>query len=322
MDPIRFEALWVKTEGTYGVDAVPVLTDAVRFRDRLWPTMKPRHVFPNLRRDSVSHSLLTIAPGTPRGRVVDVEIPWEVKGKGSAYVLSTDVEGDPLIQSCGMGVVVSTTGGSEKLTYTLAESGHKSCTIYGYAGGIRYIILGSRGNLIWEGKPGEDGVVKFVMTGLLVSDPATQSVPASTYDASLPPNAIGMGFSLNPGSPYTPRFGGWELNLGNEVDVVEDANGTDGLAEIRIMGRENPGPQFKCTIEKDLLATYNPEALLNSRTSHAIAMALGATQYNRFKLSVASAYITEDPGHVEYLSKRSAGWELVFDLKDVSLIFD
>ena len=317
-DPIRFEALWAKKESSYGVDAVPVATDAVRIKRRLFPEIKIRYVFPNRRDDIVSNSLIVPKPGVPVGRIVEFEIPWEIKGKGSAYAASTDIEGDPLLQACGMAVAVDATPSSEKLTYSLAESAHASCTLYGFAGGMRYIILGTRGNVSWPITAGEQGELVFMMKGLLVADPTTVAVPASTYDSSLAPAAVGCGFTLDPGSPYTPVFDKCAFDLGNEVDPVEDGNGTDGLNEIAIIARDNP--RFTVTVRKELLSTYDPVALQKAVTSHLIDLTLGGTQYNRLKLDVNESYIGEAPQPYEY--KKSAGWDLAFDVKQAVLVFD
>lgn len=317
-DLLRVEALLVKKESSYGVDVTPGVTDAVRITARLFPLLKTRFLFDNRRDDATTGGLISAKRGIVKGGLVDLDIPWEIKGKGSAYALSTDIEADPLIQACGFSVAVDVTGAAEKLTYAPVDTGHASCTIYAYAGGQLYKILGCRGNMKWPVKAGEQGVMNFAMTGMLAADPTTVSVPSATYDSSLPPAAVGMAFTLNAGSPYTPVMSDSEFNIANGVEPEEDANSADGISQIKIFSRLNP--LFTCTIKKDPLATYDPRARLKAVTSHTIAQTLGATQYNRAKLAVSESYLTTDPVPVEY--KGDAGWQLSFDVKAGTIVFD
>lgn len=314
---LRLEAVAVRSESTYGVDPTPGATHAVRMIGRIWPALRRRHQFPNRRDDSVSGSLIPPKRGVAKGRLVDLELVWEMKGKGSAYAAEDDIEGNPLLKACGLAVAVSTTGGSESLTYTPADTGHGSCTIYGYAGGELVIIRGCRGNVRWPIRAGNNGTMIFSMTGMLISDPATTALLSATYDSQLPPAAVGMAFTLNPGVSYSPDLLDAELDLGNDVQIIEDGNGSDGLQGVEIPGRV---PMFNCTIRQDVLASYNPAALFAAVTSHLIDWTLGGTQYNRFKLDINEAYLDAEPDHVDYAG--FAGYRLSFGVHQLSLIAD
>jgi hypothetical protein len=313
--PLRVEGLRIKKESSYGVDPTPTID--VRAKARIWPSLKPRFQFANRRDDTASGTWIVPKPGVPKGGLMDIEILWELKGKGSAYAASTDLEADPLFQACGLSVAVVTTGGSETVTYTPVETGIASCTIYAYAGGLLYILTGCRGNVIWPLTAGEQGEIRFVMTGMLVNDPATTAIPSASYNTFLPPAAVGCAFTLNGGSSYTPNWMKGAFDLGNDVQVIEDGSGTDGLAGIEIVGRM---PKWTCTIRKDSLTSYNPRSLYKAVTSHTIALTLGSAQYNRLKLAVTESYLADEGKPVEY--RGFAGYDLTYDIKAGTLLWD
>ncbi len=316
--PIVLRGLLAKVESTYGTDPTPTAADnGVRIVGPLWPELRVRREFENLREDVVSGTLIPVKPGNAKGRVVEFDVTWEFKGKGSAYALSTDLEADPLFRACGFSVAVVTTGGSESITYTPADTAHESCTIYGFTGGNRYIIRGCRGNLIWTVNAGQNAMLTFRMIGMLIADPTAVALPAITYDASNVPAAVGMGFDLQVGGSYNPDLRTCEFDLGNRLEIIEDGNGTDGLQGIEIPERN---PQFTCEIRQDALATYDPEALRTALTSHLVDYTLGSAQYNRLKLNVDESYLVADPEPIDY--KGFNGWGITLGVKTVTLIAD
>ncbi len=308
--PIRVEGMRVKVESSYGVDPTP--TQDIRLTERLWPIIRPRFQFPNRRDDVHTGTWIGAKHGVPKGGIVDIEIPWEIKGKGSAYAATTDHEADALFRACGLSSTLDATGGAEKITYAMIETSLQSCTIYAYAGGLLYIITGCRGNVKWPITAGEQGVIRFVMTGMLAADPATVAIPSASYASGLPPAAVGCAFTLNPGSSYTPNWMKAEFDLGNEVLVIEDGTGTDGLAGIEIAQRV-AGPKFTVSIRKDSISSFNPRALYKAVTSGTIALTLGGTQYNRFKFAATESYLADEGKNVEY--RNFAGWDLTYDVK-------
>jgi hypothetical protein len=308
----RFEATLVKKETTYASDPTPGTTDAVRLKDRLWMLLKARHVFENRNDDLVSNSLIAPKIGIPHGSIVDFELPWHARGKGSIYTAAdTDIEGSPLLQACGLSVALN----SGVLTFSPAESGHASCAMYGYAGGDRAKVVGIRGNWRWPFNAGVQAKMMFAMTGMFLADPDAQSVPSASYDATDAPVAVGCGFTLNPGTSYVPKWSEGEFDLGNKVEPIEDANGADGLAGIEITGRE---PKFTCTIQKDLLSSFSPRSIYKAVTSTLIDLTVGGTQYNRFALDVNESYIAKDPEPVTY--RGFTGWKLTMDVKQIALL--
>src|SRR5690242_11144053 len=148
--PIRLDGILAKIEGTYATDPTPSASvDGVRLSERIWNNLVADPQFPNSRDDSASGTLLPIKPGTPRGWVVTLDFGVELKGAGAAYASNTLPEVSPLLKCCGMSEAITTTGGSEKVEYSPADTSHGSTTIWAYAAGKKYIINGCRGTVRW-----------------------------------------------------------------------------------------------------------------------------------------------------------------------------
>jgi hypothetical protein len=312
--PIAIRGLLAKIEGTYGTDPTPTNTDnGVRITGPLWPELTIRDEFPNLRDDVVSGTLIPVKPGVPRGRLVELDIPVEFKGKGTAYAALTDLEIYPLLLACGLSVTLDTTGGAEKITATPADSSHGSCTIWAYSGADVYKITGCRGNLVWSVAAGRLANLRFRMIGMLATDPTAAALPTITYDSATVPAAVGMSFLL--AGSYAPDVRVMEFDLGNDLQVIEDAGASDGIQGIEIPTRN---PIVTCEIRKDALTSWDTESIRRAVTNAEIDWTIGAAQYNRLKLDVNESYIIAPPRHLDY--KGFNGLGLTFGVKQVSLI--
>lgn len=321
--PLNVETLLVIEEVTYGVDPTPTpAANAVRHIKHLWTDFQGEFAFPNLRDDVVTNTLIEAAPGIPRGRMVNFDLEVEVKGAGVAYSSVTPVrpEIDPLLRACGLSRTHVDTGGSETVTYALQDSGHASATLYIYAGGKRAIVVGARANLVWHPRAGELGRMRFNIMGLLTSVIESDPAPAGTYDATESPAAVSMGLSIDPaGAPpaWVPNWTEGELDLGNEVVRLDDANAADAIEGFFIPAR---APRFRLTARTEDLADYDPEARRIANDSHTIDLSLGATQYNSMDIDVNDALLAAAPGRVE--DNQFAGWTLEYMLRDLAVVFD
>src|SRR3990167_5772778 len=98
MPSSSFAATLVKKETTYGVDPTPGTSDGVRLIEPLWGILRPRMIFESRNDDLANNSLVGHKIGQPAGAVMDLELPWHARGKGSAYAnADTDVEANPLL---------------------------------------------------------------------------------------------------------------------------------------------------------------------------------------------------------------------------------
>lgn len=313
--PIRLDGLLAKIEGTYGVDSVPVVgTDGVRVSERVWSSLRMEYAFPNERTEVATGGLGPAPPAGARGRIVTLEIAWEGRGAGAAYSASVLPEADPLLRACGMSRADDFTGGLEKVTYSRADTSHASCTIYAYAGGLLFKIVGCRGNVRWPINAGQIGVMRFAMQGILVADPATTALPAITYDAVLPPPAVSMGLAI---SSWTPDVVTGEFNQASQISRLDSGNAAEGVGEFAIAHMQETA--FNLTARSVPLATYDPYTVRKNSTPQTVDLTLGSAQYNRVKLDVNDARLRtiehpEDQGFT--------AWDLSYFLLDFAVIFD
>lgn len=316
-EPIVLDGLLAKVESSYGTDPTPtVAANGVRLADRVWSTLRPVFHYPNTRDDVASGSLTPAPDGVPQGRMVELDLFVEAKGFGAAYSATDLPEVDPLLYACGLGRAVVTTGGSETVTYSLADTSHGSATVWAYAGGQQFKVVGCRGNLVWEINAGQLARFRFRLMGRVTSV-ADTALPAITYSSVSSPAAVGVGLSIDPGTPWSPNFVSATLDLGNQTEIAEDGNATTGIEGWDIVRRD---PRFTVTARKAALSAYNPYTLAAAKTSHTIDLAVGSTQYERFDLDVNAARLAEDPGPVD--DNGRAAWELVYRLQDCAIVFD
>ena len=315
--PLKIDGLLAKEESPYGSDPTPTAADnGVRVVGRLWPQLGDEFAFPNERDDVAAGSLTEPIPAVSRGHIITLDFSVELKGAGVAYAGSNTIvrpEVDPLLVSCALGREHVDTGGSETVTYTPADTGHLSCTIWAYAGGKLYKINGCRGNMIWDMPAGELGRLRFVMQGMVASI-AEQAQVSITYDSVESPAVISMGLAIQ---GWSPNFAKASLDLGNEVVRLDDGNGADGLEGFFIGDRRM---RFMLSARGEDFSTVNPNAIHAARTIQTIAATLGSVQYNKCGIAVTDSRIWSPPDPVE--DNRFVGWDLVYQLRDLAILFD
>jgi len=306
--PLRLDAILAKEESTYGTDAAPVAaTDGVRVTERVWSTFTPSFVFPNARED-VGNGLIAGVPAAPKGRIGVIDIAWEARGSGTA---GTAPEAGPLFVACGMSeTIVAVTS----VTYAPIDTGHGSATVWAYAGGKLFKLVGCRGTWTWEVRAGLLGIVRFNMQGIITAEVTEVAMPAVTYQAQIPEAAVGLGLAVGGWSPDVIQS---DTALGNTVSRLDDGNAADGVGLFAITKTE---PTFVLNAREVALATYDPYAIWKARTVQDADQTLGATAGNLMALDVnAGGYITnvapiDDNEH--------AAWSITYDIRNAfSVIF-
>lgn len=293
----------------------------IRGVGRIWSAVAPEWAFPNLREETMSGSLVQVAPGLPKGRVVNLDYTVQLMGAGAAYKSTAPIvrpECDPLLIASGMAREHVDTGGSETVSYALADTGHGSALLWVYAGGKLFRIAGVRGTWTWAPTAGGLGQIRFQLQGILTS--VLEAALASlSYDGAIPPPAVNMALTILPsgGSSWTPDVAGVEVTLGNEIVRLDDVSAADGIEEFAISATAS---KITFTPRVVALTTYPAYALAVLRTVHTIDMTLGSAQYNRVKLDVNLAYLEKDPGGAE--DNGFAAWDVSYILRDCTLLFD
>lgn len=313
--PLKFDGILAKEEAVYGTDPTPtIIANGIRAVGRLWPQLGDEYAFPNEREDVAVGSFVEAIPAIPRGHMINLDFQVELKGSGIAYATGSVVpEVDPLLVACCLARVHDDTPASETVTYSLADTGHLSCTIWAYAGGKVWKIQGCRGNMIWDMVAGELGRLRFVMQGM-VGSITEAAQPSITYDSTESPAVISMGLALG---GVSPNFATASLDLGNEIVRLDDGNGADGLEGFFKGDRKS---RFNVGIRNVALATYDPPALQKARTIQTIAATLGSVQYNKVGIAVVDSRILPAPTPVE--DNAYTGWDIVYMLRDLAILFD
>ena len=315
--PIKIDGLLAKEEAVYGTDPTPTIGDnGVRVVGRLWPQLGDEFAFPNERGDVAIGSLDEPIPAVPRGHMINLDFTVELKGAGAAYSGVTPIvrpEVDPLLVASGLARTHDNTSGAETVSYAPADTGHLSCTIWAYAGGKLYKIVGCRGNMLWDMAAGELGRLRFVMQGMVASIAETAQA-SITYDSAESPAVIAMALAI---SGWSPNFSAASLDLGNEVVRLDDGNEADGLEGFFIGDRKM---RFTLSARGEDFSTVNPNAIHAARTIQTIATTLGSVQYNQAGIAVTDARIWTAPTPVE--DNRFAGWDIVYQVRDLALLFD
>jgi len=311
--PIRLDGVLAKIEGTYATDSVPVVgTDTVRIVDRLWPQLQERFAWPNERTAVASGSLIPPIPGVAKGRYCTIDFGWEIKGSrsGGAYSAGNKIEASPLLQACVCSEALVTTGGSESLTYQHADTNHSSCTIYAYAGGYLYKLVGCRGTWHWPINVGVHGVLMFHLEGILASKTVAAYPGGFVY--ATPGPVPGVAMALSVGGVWTPDVVTADFLAQGTTSVqrLDSGNAADGIQSFDI--GDTVQPLFKIQA-KAVIAAYDPSADLvaNPRTVRTLALVYNtAVQYDRAKLNVTNMYIT-DP--IRNLNQSGfAAWDLTY----------
>jgi hypothetical protein len=321
MYPLRLEGLLIKEESTYGTDSVPTAgANGVRGTGRLWPALSSEFAFPNLREDVVSNSLVSVAPGLAYGQTMNIDWRVEVKGAGAAYSSVTPVrpEVDPFLRCCAMSRTHVDTVSSESVSYALADTGHVGATVYAYAGGKKFVVVGCKGNQTLEGSAGVISHIRFQLQGMLTSV-TEASVPAITYSSVNPPAAVGLSLAIVPSgqSSWTPRVPGFELSTGHTIDRLDDFNSADGIEGFFIGDSK---PRFSFTPRTKDLTTYDAWTYAQSRLVHTIDATIGTAQYNRLDIDIGLAYLMNQPQPAE--DGNFAASRKEYMLRDLVLRFD
>jgi hypothetical protein len=305
---LRLDGLLVKEEpaGFYGIDAVPVVgTDGLRLAKRMFNNIRVGYLWENDRKETASGSIIPVKRGIARGRTVRIEVFWEAKGAG----IDAPPESRGLYIAGGLPEV----DGTLMFDYGPVTSGTKgSATLYCYAAGKIYKVVGCRGRFDWPMLVGENIIHHFVMMGTMLTEPATLTLPGITYDATDPIALVNTALAIG---SWVPDWQSATLDLiGVDPQALTSGNigptsWTDGIASIDFADVD---PSFQIRARVPALATYDPYADKKANTSRNLALTAGNTQFNRIKVLAAELAIKEPIGHAD--SDGYADYDLNYQL--------
>jgi hypothetical protein len=218
--------LLVKSETTYGVDAVPTAAaNAVAVED-LTPSADPTLLQRNVLRDSLSMPKDTVA------RVLaGIRFSFELKGAGGAA--DAVPRFGPILKCFGFGETVNATS---NVTYAFVNSGFSSATVYAYMDGVLHKLTGCFGRraTIRE-QVGQFLRMECEIAGIYnaVTDAAIAS--GAVFDPSVPVPVQGIGATLGGYSFIGP---GIEFTIETNLSVREDFHAANGVVGY-VLGRRN-----------------------------------------------------------------------------------
>lgn len=255
------------------------------------------------------------------GRTGSPTFKIEPKGAGAAYSASVVPHGHVLRRAAGFDAAVTTTGGSEKWDYTpsAGPTGYASLVASLYGRGELYPFTG----VYLDYSVGADGPVipieEYAAHGLL-GDATDVSVPTITYPLGAidPPKSVGASlFSLGNFTGAILRK--WSFKLGRTIGPRLNQNTAAGHAGFGVVRRT---PQLEVTVEATTRQTtpfhaataIDPDKLYDAATSLAVAINIGSTQYNRWKLTGPAAQIMTPPRYEGEADNGAAVWSLTLQL--------
>lgn len=309
---LRLDGLTAKLETTTNTDANPPTTAGIRVTERVWNSLRAQFAFPNLRDDAANAGLVPLGPAAARGWYADLTIGWEFHGVTGPYSAGVALEADPLIQACGW-IGTFSAAPTPQWTYVpVSTQARPSCTIYAYAGGQLWKLVGCRGRWRPTFRAGQISVWRFEMRGIISAAPTDAALPAITYTAIVPPPAVGLGITVGSWAVDPQEI---SIDGGNTVEMITTGNQTDAIQsfdygllapEIRIVGNAVP------------LATAAPLSDQQAATQRALALTLGSAQYNRVAISdTGLAIIAEQKVPV---ASRFAGYDLRYRMPNPSVL--
>lgn len=289
----RLKGVIAAEETTYGTDASPATSDGVTVEENFWADITIDHLNDNLRDESTTSGLGRAGVAESTGQFAEFDLVCPLKGAGSAYSATGDLEFDPLMQACGMSATVDTTADAETITYAPTSTPDGSVSVYLYAGNTEYQLVGCRGNAVLLLTPGMVARVRFEMQGLVssINDTGVPSITYANSGVTKPPVVQTAGLTLNSHDPS--GFSDLEFNPG--MNVVERPRGNaadahDGYVITDIV------PELSATIDRPDLANLNFWDLRDNGTTFSGDVGdIGSTQYNKFNVSWPALRVTDVP---------------------------
>ena len=162
-------------ETTYGTDATPAGTDAIKVANI--------NITP-LQSDVVSREIIRPFLGNPEQLLANqrVELSFDVELTGSGAAGTAPAFGI-LLQACGF---LETVSAGVSVTYVPLSASFASATIYYFNDGIRHKLTGARGSFSLNAEVGQIPTLSFTFMGIY-NAPGDVTPPSTTYNDQADP---------------------------------------------------------------------------------------------------------------------------------------
>lgn len=272
----RKRSILIKTEATYGTDAVPVAaTDALLVRNL--------DITP-ISATTVGRDLVRPFMGTSQQLLVDtsVQVSFEVELAGSGTA-GTAPRWGPAMLACG---TAATTVASTSVTYAPVSSAFSSCSIYFFADGVRHIVTGWRGTFTLNAQVGQIPTLAFEGTGIY-NAPTDNAVSAVTYANQADPlvfrDGNTSGFSLF-------SYSGCLMSVNFAINNERTFRQMIGCTKEALITNRAPGGTVM--MDAVTIATKDYFAIANANATGNLTFTHGTTAGNRVVFTSAQTDIT------------------------------
>jgi len=247
--PLKFrkKVLLLKTESTYGTDAVPtgaanaILASNVEITPLVGEQVTRENVQPYLGSRQQLHVGVHVA----------LEFDVEMAGSGTAVVAT---KYGPALIACAHAEVIST-----NVAYSPVSASEGSCSIYFHLDGQKHALLGARGTAEWRLNAKAIPIIHFAFKGLYVA-PAATADPTPTLSGFTTPKTVGAAntptFTLH---GYAGKLMNFTLTQGNVVEHLDLV----GEQSVQITDRRAVG---QIVIEAPPLGTKDYFAIARAET--------------------------------------------------------
>lgn len=208
------------------------------------------------------------------------EITFETELFGSASTTWATL----LLPACN---VTLQTGVYKPVSVTPHHSGSasKTLTFYHYQDGRRRVLRGAMGTFRIRGTAGQRLIAEWTFRGRL-DQPTDVALPTYAQPTALPLRLASSTISIGSVSPVVKEF---TFDLGNEIQVREDASSAAGVINAVIVNRRTTG---SIVCEGEVVATHDPDADLYASTLRAFSASFTAGSGNSLALAVPDLQVT------------------------------
>lgn len=292
MKRTRLDGLLAKIETVYATDSVPVVgTDGIQLDEHIWGSIETDFLERNSRENATGTAMGRHGGGQPTGRWAKITVTAALKGAGAVYAAGVRPEIDVLLRASALQGVLTAGAGSEKWDYTPRSDAHESATLYAYAAGSLFKIVGCRGKVSISTISAKIGLIKIELMGLLVDNPTDIALPSITYPrrAVKPPVAASAALTLN---GFGPAWKSLDFEMKTDIQPRPRGNAAGGHAGYEVLDYE---PGFTVMIDSPDKSAFDAWALEAAGTEFAWSLNVGGTQYNRWKLTGPAGRVVRVP---------------------------
>lgn len=236
----------------------------------------------------------TLAPQrrtTPNGRFRSGEFQYQPKGLGSTYsaILTPPREVHRGLRMCGLEWTYSASPTPQWTATPSAAGVIVGHTVRQFSQGSQYDIRGVLGNLAFQTEGLGVPIMTVNWTGI-ADLPSTQALPAITIEAPTIIAPVASAITCTIGAFTTATVRNVAFRMNRSIDNPRIAMNLAGGHAGFIPG--GMAPELEITIERPVRSTFDPEALLASAESRAVSVQFGATQFNRWQVSLPQAQLS------------------------------